>query len=102
MKPLTRRSVTTGLAAAVTVIPVAVALPAQHGQSTTDLIRAFIRKLLTERNDITAGEWIERKKIVRGIQAMIGDEVEPWGPYDLPVLAEMLRDRQGPAWEWRS
>jgi hypothetical protein len=101
VKPLSRRTALTGLAAAVTALPAAITLPAQSGQSTADMMRAFIRKLLTERDGLTAGEWIQRKIIARGLQALIGDEGEPWEPCEVSLIEEMERGRQGPVWKAR-
>jgi hypothetical protein len=90
MKSLTRRSVTTGGA-----IAAATALPflgrsvgvAESSPRTEDLVRAFARRLLTEREGpLTAGEWIERKRIAVVLQVMIRDEPEPWEPWELELV----------------
>lgn len=102
MKPLTRRSVTTGLAAAVTAIP---ALAFCKGAGEADLfdrVRTFARQLVTDTSArLTAGEWVERKRIANTLLALIGDEFEPWATWEVELLAE--RDsRRGGVWELRS
>jgi hypothetical protein len=93
MKPLTRRSVTTGLAAAMTALPALGLCKSATGTSTEDLIREFIQKLLTERDGLTGGEWVERKIIIRVLQATVDEPITPWEPWEVELLAEMERKK---------
>jgi len=102
MKPLSRRSVATGLAAAVTAIPAMGLCKGASGASTEDLIREFIQKLLTERDCLTAGEWVDRKIIIRVLQATVDDPITPMEPWELEVLEEKRRFRTSPAWRARA
>ena len=88
---ISRRSVTTGLAAAVTAAPIA-ALASHTDQAAPleDRVRAFAHKLLTDPPEgIRVSEWIERKRIGALLQAMIGDKPEPWTPGELSMMREM-------------
>jgi hypothetical protein len=86
------------VAALVAAIPALSFATASHGLSHQKLVRAFTRQLLTEKSRITAGEWLERKRIVLVLQALIGDEFEPWTEGEIELMAEMKRDRTGTAW----
>lgn len=75
MKPLSRRSVTTGLAAAVTAIPaVALCAAATTEPDVLDRVRAFSRQLMaTPQNEpkLGWGVWLERERIGRELQSII-------------------------------
>jgi hypothetical protein len=99
MKPLSRRSVTTGLAAAVTAIPAVGLCKSASRASTEDLIREFIHKLLTERDGLTAGEWVDRKITIRVLQAILNDPITPMEPWEMDVLEYMRQTRTQPVWK---
>ena len=102
MKPVTRRSVTTGLAAAVTAIPAVGLCKGATAASTEDLIREFIQKLLTERDGLTAGEWVDRKVIIRVLQATVGDPIAPMEPWERELLEEKRCVRASSVWRARA
>jgi hypothetical protein len=90
MQKLSRREALRGtgvaaLAIGAAAIP-AVALAAE-APSTETLVRNLVRELLTgDTSALTAGEWIERKRIAVVLQVMIGDEPEPWAPWEISDL----------------
>jgi hypothetical protein len=73
---LTRRSVTAGLAAAVTAIPVVGLHAAGAEPNLLERVRTFARDLLADKSKTTFGEWVERKRIANLLLAFIGDKPE--------------------------
>ena len=58
---------------------------------------AFARKLLTEPHDhLNLGQWIERKRIARRLQEMIGEEMEAWEPWEESCLRNCRLHRNLP------
>ena len=50
-----------------------------------DQVLVFADKLLSESADLTCGEWIERKRIARAVQALVTDQVTPWTEDELSL-----------------
>jgi hypothetical protein len=57
-------------------------------------VRAFARRLLTDNSKLTVSEVIERKRIARVLQAMIGDEPYAWSEWELDYLRDEERARR--------
>ena len=76
MKHIHRRDVLRGggLAALAACSPsMAMAQPRLEDQ-----VLVFADKLLSESAGLSCGEWIERKRIARAVQALVTDQVTPW------------------------
>ena len=58
----------------------------------------FADKLLSERADLTCGEWIERKRIARAVQALVTDQVTPWTDNELSLIEDIRRHRPEHIW----
>ena len=46
------------------------------------------------RPPLTAGEWIERKRIARAVQALVTDQVTPWTEDELSLIEHIRRHRE--------
>jgi len=85
MKHLSRHEALSGagvaaLAAGAAVVPFAGARAV--APSDRALIREFAARLLSDQA-CTVSEWIERKQCAVALQALIGDEPEPWTELEL-------------------
>jgi len=80
----------------VTAIPAAsLAAHTDEGASLEELVRAFARRLLTDRPSLlTAGEWIERKRTAVLLQALIGDKPEAWTSGELSLMRDIAAQRR--------
>jgi hypothetical protein len=97
MQKLSRREALRGtgvaaLAAGAAIIPAPAT--AEEPDSRT-MVREFARKLLTEADHrrITVAEWVERKRCAVALQALIGDEPEPWTDNELEWMENIESHR---------
>ena len=99
MTNITRRSLAIGLSAVATV-PVIGSTTA--GGGLLHQVRTFAQQLLADSSGLTAGEWLERKRIANLLLAFIGDDFEPWTPAEIGILEEISRTRTSPMWTARA
>ena len=58
----------------------------------------FADKLLSESAGLTCGDWIERKRIARAVQALVTDQVTPWTEEELSLIKHIRRHRPEHIW----
>ena len=98
MHKLSRREALSGtgvVALAAAVVPFA----AKAGVLLAEeQVLSLAHDLLNNKSGITAGEWIERKRIARSLKAIVKADVAPWEEWEIEVQAESRRHRTGEAW----
>ena len=63
-----------------------------------DQVLVFADNLLSESAGLTCGEWIERKRIARAVQALVTDQVTPWTEDQLDLIEYFHQHRPEHIW----
>ena len=106
MHKLSRRDVLCGTGvAALAAAAVPFGLAKADGPISADQVKAQVLALANQllgdnRPPFTAGEWIERKRIARAVQALVTDQVTPWTEDELSLIEHIRQHR--PGWGRRS
>ena len=96
MKHIHRRDVLCGTG--VAALAGAMSSMAMAQPRLEDQVLVFADKLLSESAGLTCGEWIERKRIARAVQALVTDQVTPWTEDELSLIEDIRRHRPEHIW----